>query len=206
MEERFTKIYDKSVWGKNWEGKGGSGKGDGTSPDSTFYINHLTNIIKQHNIKRILDIGCGDWKFSRFINWKELDCEYVGCDVVKSVIDDNISKYANDNVSFIHADILTFNASGYDLVCIKDVLQHFADKDVVCVMDKLINHNKYILSTNGYKFGRKPEKNSWTERSIENPYSYHPLDIYKEPFIDYEPYLIDITLRRYKQIILLNKI
>tara|TARA_R110001606_G_scaffold208881_3_gene356300 strand:- start:893 stop:1507 length:615 start_codon:yes stop_codon:yes gene_type:complete len=201
MEERFTKIYDKSVWGKNWKGKGGSGKGDGTTPDSKWYINLIINFIKKNNIKTVCDLGCGDWKASRFIPWEELGVNYTGVDVVQSVVDSNNNEYSSDNVGFIHCDISNEAFKGYDLVLIKDVLQHFKDEDILKICDNLILNNSYVISTNGYKFGRSPEKNNWTNRDINNKYSYHPLDINKEPFNKYIDNVKEIFHRRYKQTI-----
>lgn len=202
MEERFTKIYDKSVWGKNWKGEGGSGKGDGQSPDSKYYINLVIEVIKKHNIKSVCDIGCGDWKASRFIPWKELGVDYHGVDVVKSVVEKNNAEYGNDNISFHHGDILTFPCENYDLVLIKDVLQHFKDEDVLNVCDKIILDNNFVLMTNGYKFGRSPQKNNWIKRDINNQYSYHPIDIEKEPLVKYKDNVKWVKIRRYKQMIL----
>lgn len=202
MEERFTKIYDKSVWGKNWKGEGGSGKGDGTSPDSKHYINLVSKFIVDNNIKSVCDIGCGDWKFSRFIDWKGLGVNYTGVDVVESVIDTNNNDYSNDSIGFIHGDILSYDCKGFDLVLIKDVLQHFKDEDIITTCDKILYDNKYVITTNGYKFGRSPQKNNWTTRDINNQYSYHPLDINKDPFDKYKDLVQEISYRRYKQIVI----
>ena len=138
MEARFTKIYDKAIWGKNYKGEGGSGKGDGTSPDSTHYVKLIINFIQDNNIKTVCDIGAGDWKFSRFIPWAQMGITYTGVDVVKSVVDSNNEEHSSDYVSFVHGDILTFDCSGYDLVLIKDVLQHF--KDLVELHQKIIGY------------------------------------------------------------------
>ena len=203
MEARFTKIYDSAIWGKNYKGDGGSGKGDGTSPDSTHYVKLIINFIQDNNIKTVCDIGAGDWKFSRFIPWKQMGVTYTGVDVVKSVVQSNNEEHSSDYVSFVHGDILTFDCSGYDLVLIKDVLQHFKDEDVENVCDKIIPNNKFVIATNGCKFGRTPSKNNWVsgERSIDNQYSYHPLCSKREPLLKYEKHIKNTSFRRYKEII-----
>lgn len=204
MEERFTKIYDKAIWGKNYKGEGGSGKGDGTSPDSTHYINLVMKFMKDNDIKTVCDIGAGDWKFSRFIPWKEMGITYLGVDVVKSVVESNTKEYSNDHISFKHGDALTFDCSNYDLVLIKDVLQHFKDEDVVSVCDRILPNNKFVITTNGCKFGRTPSKNNWLsgERSINNQYSYHPLCSKREPLLKYQHLQKEVSYRRYKEIII----
>ena len=84
LQDKFENIYEKSLWGKNWKGEGGSGKGDGTSPDSRMWIKYITEFIKEHNIGKIADLGCGDWKFSRFIPWKELGVQYGSLTIRKN--------------------------------------------------------------------------------------------------------------------------
>tara|TARA_R100001460_G_scaffold25005_5_gene50295 strand:- start:1891 stop:2511 length:621 start_codon:yes stop_codon:yes gene_type:complete len=202
MEDKFSNIYKKGLWGKNSEGKGISGTGSKFTPDNVFYVNCIKDIIKEHNIKSVCDIGCGDWEISKHIDWKQLGVNYVGIDIVKDVVEENNNKYSSDNVKFLHDNIVTGSCKDYDLVLIKDVLQHLCDDDVKIVMDKLLIHNKFVFTTNGYKFGRTPEKNNWTERDINNKYSYFPLDIDKQPLNYYNESLIKRVERRYKQMLL----
>ena len=54
------------------------------------YIEFLKNFIKENNIRTVVEVGCGDWKVSRYIPWE--DAQYHGYDVVKSVINRNKKK------------------------------------------------------------------------------------------------------------------
>ena len=45
-------------------------------------------------IKSVCDIGCGDWQFSQYIDFKGF--KYTGIDCVKSVIDENKKKPLTD--------------------------------------------------------------------------------------------------------------
>ena len=87
MEEILKKIYDKNKWG------GGSGTGSNMSRNNKKYIDILNEILhnKDYKIKSVCDIGCGDWQFSRYIDFKGF--EYTGIDCVKSVIDENKKTY-----------------------------------------------------------------------------------------------------------------
>lgn len=210
LQNKFENIYEKSVWGKNWKGEGGSGKGDGTSPDSKMWIKYITDFIKEHNIKTLADLGCGDWKFSRFIPWEQLGVQYVGYDVVEKVVENNNKEYASSHVQFEHGDITTADVKGYNLVIIKDVLQHLSDEDVVKVLDKVLAQNKYVIIKNGYKFGslttrKNPQANEWNERNINNKYSYHPIAIDKYPLNKYSQDVLKMKTHRYKQIVVLKK-
>jgi len=201
MEDKFTTIYNKSLWGKV-DGKGTSGTGSKMSPDNLWYVNELKNIIKEKSITTICDIGCGDWNICKEMDWTDLT--YVGLDVYKDIIGKKTELYGTDNISFRHADILKETIKGYDLIIIKDVLQHWEDCDVIDVLNELVNKNKYVYVINGYKFGRSPEKNGWTIRDINNKYSYHPLDMYKYPLNQFHNHTENVIHRRYKQYVLLK--
>src|SRR5690242_11771269 len=76
-EERFGKIYQEKLWGVNEENEGFSGGGsllDNARP----YYEYLIQFIKEHNIKRIVDLGCGDWTLSKWVDWEGI--EYIGYD------------------------------------------------------------------------------------------------------------------------------
>ena len=53
-------------------------------------------------INKVLDLGCGDWQFSQFVNWK--DKEYIGIDCVDSVIANNNKQFANEKIKFKKMD------------------------------------------------------------------------------------------------------
>ena len=134
MEEAFTEIYDKNRWGD------GSGSGSNPTPDNLKYIRILEGIIKDNDIKTICDIGCGDWKFSQYINFPK-DVEYTGIDCVKSVIDNNNDKFKKKNISFKHKSVAeheNYTPNNFDLIIIKDVIQHWEDEHILKFMDDII--------------------------------------------------------------------
>lgn len=198
MEKQFTEIYDKGRWGKNASGNGVSGSGSNVSHDTKFYINILMDFITENNLKKICDIGCGDWGFSKTINWDGLN--YMGIDCVESVIKDNIKKYSKKNISFKKTDG-NHIPKGYDLIILKDVIQHWTDEDILNILPKIIENNKYVMLGNGYKFQRLPEKNNWTKRDINNIYKYHPIVIDKSPMNKIEMDIIKDYTRRAKQFV-----
>lgn len=171
-KEIFEKIYQKNIWGN------GSGAGS-TYEYNKKYIEFLENYILQNNIQNVVDLGCGDWQFSQHINW---NANYLGIDVVHSVIQENLANYQNHNIDFKTADISDITAispyvANKDLVLIKDVLQHWHDQEVFEFIEQLTQLNiKNILVTNTYKHFRKPEKN-YEPRNLNNKYNYSPLNL-----------------------------
>jgi hypothetical protein len=62
MKERFEEIYRKNEWGY--------GSGHGSLPKhNKGYIEFLEKFIKDKNVRSVVDMGCGDWQFSRLVDW-----------------------------------------------------------------------------------------------------------------------------------------
>ena len=200
MESKFTEIYDKKKWGKR-DGKGSSGSGSNCSPDTKWYISLLMRHIEETESKSICDMGCGDWEFSKTIDWSGL--HYTGIDCVKSVIDNNRLNYEKDNIKFIHGEAGDI-PEGYDFVILKDVIQHWTDEQIEEILPQILSKNKYVFLGNGYKFGRDKSKNNWTERSLDKIYKYHPVDISKRPLSTMGLNVKEVSHRRCKEFILLN--
>jgi len=199
MEKAFTEIYKKNKWGN------GSGSGSNMTIDNQKYIELLESILNEYNIQTICDIGCGDWQFSQFINWGNR--EYTGIDCVKSVIDANKKQFDDNNIKFIHKSLdSNYTPKGFDLIILKDVIQHWEDKDILSFLQPIIDNNKYVFLTNGYKFMRDPSKNNLTKRCIKNQYRYHPVDIDKYPLNEIKSSCLLKKERRAKQMLLLQKI
>src|SRR6266545_4139062 len=136
----FQTIYDRNVWG------GGSGLGSNPQV-ARAYMMFLQAFIFNNPVASVVDIGCGDWQFSQFINWGER--RYLGIDVVANVIDANQKRFARANISFTCADPLddSFQPPAGDLLLMKDVLQHLSNANVQKML-KLVWRFKYALITN----------------------------------------------------------
>jgi 2-polyprenyl-3-methyl-5-hydroxy-6-metoxy-1,4-benzoquinol methylase len=200
MEEIFTKIYDKKIWG------GGSGSGSKMTADNLWFIDLLGAILDEHKIKKVVDIGCGDYNILKNIDWNGLGIEYNGIDCVEDLITFNNQEFGNEFIKFRKLDISKnpHLIQEYDLVILKDVIQHWNNETIEVVFHQLVENNKLVLIGNGYKFGRTPEKNNWKTRDINNKYSYHPVDIEKEPLKSMNLNVILKEHRRYKQFCLIK--
>lgn len=142
IEQIFTNIYEKDLWS--------NGSGPGSDPEVTKdYRDVLVKIIKNKNIKTVLDYGCGDWQFSKLIDWNNLVDNYTGVDIVKHIIKNNIDNYASDKIKFecITSD---WQFKNVDLIICKDVFQHLPNDIIKDLIIKMSKHSKYLLFTNDY--------------------------------------------------------
>lgn len=140
--EVFETIYAKNIWG--------NGSGGGSHPLNTLeYADYLQKFLRQFHIKSVVDLGCGDWQFSKFIDWTAI--HYTGIDVVADVINQNKKLYAASNIEFLLANPLDEKVliAAADLLIIKDVLQHLSNANVLKIL-RYTQKYKYCLITNDF--------------------------------------------------------
>jgi 2-polyprenyl-3-methyl-5-hydroxy-6-metoxy-1,4-benzoquinol methylase len=136
----FSSIYAKTIWG------GGSGAGSNIERTAA-YAGLVQYLVSSRAVRTIVDLGCGDWRFSRYLDLTGV--RYLGVDVVPSVIEANNAQYATDNIRFELADVAAFELAGFDLVLCKDVLQHLSNANVLEVCGRLPG-GKCWLVTNDF--------------------------------------------------------
>lgn len=137
MRSRFEEIYATDEWGQ--------GSGEGSFPVHTRgYIRFLQRYIKQHNIKSVVDLGCGDWQFSQFIDWSRV--EYQGFDLVAPVIEKNRECFGANNIKFHHYDGDFSELPEADLLIAKDVLQHWSNETVLEFLPQLERYPHALIT------------------------------------------------------------
>lgn len=141
-EKVFTHIYNNCVWGKNSDGEGYSGGGSDLK-NCNEYIRYLQEFMKSHNVTTVVDAGCGDWEFSRYVNWDGI--QYLGYDVVEHVIAKNQKKFSSSNITFAHGNLVTTDLPGADLLLCKHVLQHLRNEDILAFLPQLEKFKYCIL-------------------------------------------------------------
>tara|TARA_B100001029_G_C15035285_1_gene439716 strand:- start:627 stop:1184 length:558 start_codon:yes stop_codon:yes gene_type:complete len=173
MKNEFTYIYDNEKWGKN------KGSGAGSRPKfNTPYITFLENFLKDNNIKSVIDFGCGDWQFSQYVDWGDID--YLGLDIVDSVIEKNKERFPNHK--FV-SDTNVFNhLEGRELIIIKDVIMHWPNKEIEYFLDKLTTYDIKILLVN--------QSGQSTNRRLKRVGGFSRLDYDKFPLNQYKCELI----------------
>ena len=134
----FNEIYSESIWGK------GSGSGSELEYCKP-YLNFLKDFFYDYKIKSIVDLGCGDWQFSKEINFKGI--KYFGIDVAEEVIAENTKSYSSEDITFNILDKYQ-DIPSCDLLICKDVMQHLSIKENKKIIKEVFPKFKYILSTN----------------------------------------------------------
>jgi SAM-dependent methyltransferase len=139
-EQVFTHIYREGVWGKEGFSGGGS-----MIENARRYVAFLQDFLKKKEVRSVVDLGCGDWGISQYIDWSGID--YIGIDVVEYILERNRIQYARPGIAFLHSDGIDEDLPQADLLISKDVLQHLPNAAISRLLPKLTKF-KHCLITN----------------------------------------------------------
>jgi len=169
----FASIYSGATWGTNDKGIGNSGTGS-TLRATALYRTFLQQFLKDNHIASVVDAGCGDWEFSKAIDWTGID--YKGFDIVDAVIAADKKLYTKPNVHFFGANIVEKDLPPADLLISKHVLQHLPNGNVAKFLTQLPKY-KHVLFVDGVD----PVTLTAANTDIQ-PGDYRELDVTQPPF------------------------
>ena len=130
--------------------------------------------MRSNGVRSVVDLGCGDWQFSRHMDWSGID--YLGVDVSKVVLE-TARQFARPGIAFRALDAVTEALPRADLLIAKDVLQHWGNADILALLPKLSAY-RYALVTNGFL----PDEAERTNADMAAGFFYRPVDLQKAPF------------------------
>ena len=142
IKETFDSIAQDNFWSSE---ESVSGPGSELQHTKTL-ISKLNNVFVKYEIKTVLDLPCGDFNWMQKVDLS--NTQYLGADIVESIIINNKSKYENDSIQFEMMDIITSKLGKHDLVLVRDCLVHFSYENIVKTIKNLKNSgSKYLLTT-----------------------------------------------------------
>ncbi|MCF8341756.1 MAG: glycosyltransferase [Chitinophagaceae bacterium] len=178
----FSNIYDNHGFGSLE-----SRSGPGSTLDETKKLREsIKKIIKDKNIKSVVDIPCGDFNWMKEIvfNFES----YIGGDIVKKAIEENNERYSNSRIKFIEFDIVNDEIPNGDLLIVRDIIGHFPIDDGIKILKNILNSKcKYLLSTTwAKKIGNDwfpCEKNDVHRENEGVDYGrFYPVNLMSNPF------------------------
>jgi 2-polyprenyl-3-methyl-5-hydroxy-6-metoxy-1,4-benzoquinol methylase len=166
VEEVFTFIFNKRIW-KSSESVSGQGSELGSVSQ---LIDQLPHVFKQLNIKKMLDIPCGDFNWMR--NTDLTDIDYTGADIVHQLVENNKVNYQHSQWKFRQMNIVTDNIEAYDLVFCRDCLVHFDNELVLKTLENIYNSgSRYFMATTfpALKANKDITTGEWRMINLELP-------------------------------------
>ena len=99
-KEVFSNIYDTYGFGSE-ESRSGHGS---TLIQTENIRDEIKKIVKEKNIKSVVDIPCGDFNWMREIVFRFES--YFGGDIVPQCIQENNRRYSNSTIKFSEFDLI----------------------------------------------------------------------------------------------------
>lgn len=106
----------------------------------------LPFLIAGLNIKSMLDAPCGDFNWLKHVR---LDLEeYIGGDIVPTLVEQNQRNFGNSQRRFLHLDITSDYLPQVDLIFCRDCLVHFPFSEIADALKNFKrSRSKYLLTT-----------------------------------------------------------
>lgn len=144
VEQVFSTIYQSSAWGTRKDRPFCSGEGSILEEAVGPYCQMVRAFIKENNIQRLVDLGCGDFGVgSRLIG---PDVSYTGVDVVPALISYNQEHFARPGIEFRRLNMIEDDLPPGDLCLVRQVLQHLSNKQILKTL-KSLRRYKYVIAT-----------------------------------------------------------
>lgn len=142
--ERFARIYDERAWAHGRDDVPGSGAG--SSLEATAALREqLPALLDRLGSSTLLDLGCGDFTWMRHVPLRQ---NYVGVDIVGSVIDDNRERYAVPGRDFVAADATVDRLPAADTVLCREVLFHLGFDDIRKLLTNVLStERRWFITT-----------------------------------------------------------
>lgn len=187
LKETFTKIYKNEAW-KMGQSESKSGKGS-TLEFALYISDSLIEVIKDYNIQNMVDTSCGDWNWMKRI--QNSLCQYIGIDIVHSIIDENQKNFGNDKTHFICSDFVSFLKSqpdeSIDLVFCRHTCEHLPKDYIFDFFLECKRVARYLLITTKKTY---PGEVCNYELSLPSNI-YRPINLDLPPFDEFfKPYFV----------------
>ncbi len=142
LEERFARIYQTNLW---FDAE--SRSGTGSSLDATAQLRaSLPPLLRRLNVRRLLDVPCGDFNWMHHVDLSEID--YIGGDIVESMIEANRERYESPLRRFMAVDITSGPLPDADVILCRDCLVHLSYANIIMAFRTMrASGAQYLLTT-----------------------------------------------------------
>jgi SAM-dependent methyltransferase len=166
----FSRIYADGVWIEREGQESLSGSGSTRAATQQLVV-QLSDFLREVGCRRLVDIGCGDFNWMKDVTG---DFDYIGIDVVPSVIAANNAAYANERRRFSCFDAVNAPVPTGDVALCREVLFHLSFVDGMRLLGN--------IKAAGFKFVLLTQDHSvWFNSDIRNG-DFRKLNLRKAPF------------------------
>lgn len=175
LQERFERIYSTNLWSDP-----ASRSGVGSTLDSTRVLRaELPTALRQLEARVLLDVPCGDFTWMEHLDLSGV--EYIGGDIVPSIVEENRRLHAGESRRFVELDLTRDVLPDADVLLCRDCLVHLSYANIRAVLANLARSQiRFVLMTSfpGRRDNYDVVDGDW-----------RPLDLQGPPFSFPEPQL-----------------
>jgi SAM-dependent methyltransferase len=142
LEERFARIYQTNLW---FDAESRSGTGSNLDETATLRAS-LPPLLRGLGARRLLDVPCGDFNWMRHVDLSGID--YVGGDIVESMIEANRERYESPARRFVRVDLTRGPLPDANVILCRDCLVHFSFANIIAAFRTMkASSAQYLLTT-----------------------------------------------------------
>lgn len=166
-----AEIFDDIYRNDRWQGGSGAGSREEATRDYRVF---LQDFMRRNAVASVVDMGCGDWQFSRHMDWSGID--YTGTDA-SAVVLETTRDCTRPGVRFLQTNAVTDDLPAADLLIVKDVLQHWSNADILAFLPQLAKYRSALITSSfpDYALGH-------VNRDMPAGVNFRPIDPGKSPF------------------------
>lgn len=168
-QSRFAQIYELGVWRHHEDQEAASGVGSELASTEPLRAN-LPALLSKLEVSSLTDVGCGDWTWMSKL---DLPCDYLGLDIVDTVIDRNLAAFAKPGVQFRQLDAVAEPLPDCDVVLCREVVFHLSFADGLKLIDNIKRHSKWLIMTS--------DSTIWFNSDIPSG-DFRMLNLHRRPF------------------------
>jgi hypothetical protein len=162
-----------------------SGPGS-TMAQTENVIKIVSMVIQQYNLRKLLDIPCGDFNWMKHVDHQHLS--YHGGDIVDELIENNRINYGGQNHIFQKMDLLKDRLPQVDLIICRDCLVHFSFRHCHLAIANIRRSRSTYLLTTTFPGSRNRDVTTgdWFMINLQaSPFNFpEPVEIFSEGYND----------------------
>ena len=142
LQERFERIYNTNLWSDPE-----TRSGVGSTLDSTRALRAaLPRALRKLETRVLLDAPCGDFTWMAQVDLEGID--YIGGDIVPSIVEENKHQHASESRRFIQLDLTRDPLPDADVLLCRDCLVHLSYANIRSVLENVARSTiRYVLMT-----------------------------------------------------------
>jgi hypothetical protein len=171
QKEKFSEIYKNNFWSSSESVSGEGSEIAYTEPLRKWLISTIQTL----KVKDFVDAPCGDFNWMKYVV-PNVDINYIGLDIVDSLISKNKLEYVSSKLDFRVANICKDALPACDIIMVRDCLFHLSYEDINNFLHNLATTDyKYLLTTTHKVEGDFKNSNIITG-------DFRIIDLFSEPF------------------------